>query len=169
VKLLSVSAGLSKTDALKLEYRIKRSPTNKKLSILEQAKDHEEMGTQKTLQQISSELQSVIKSLQQLSASVRKITSVLENISHEQSAPPKTRRAPVRKKVVMKNGVEETIKRVSSTTIVYDLLKKSDQGMNTAALMKATGYDQRKIYNITFRLNKEGKIQRAKRGIYMAH
>lgn len=35
VKLLAASAGMSKSDALKLEYRIKRTPADKKLSVLE--------------------------------------------------------------------------------------------------------------------------------------
>ncbi|WP_319521866.1 GIY-YIG nuclease family protein [uncultured Desulfosarcina sp.] len=37
VKLLAASGGMSKSDALKLEYRIKRTPADKKLSVLENA------------------------------------------------------------------------------------------------------------------------------------
>ncbi len=126
------------------------------------------MGTTQTLQQIRNELQSVVKNLLQLTASIGNIVAAVENLSGEELPPPKTRRSPVRKKVVVKNGVVETIKRVPSTTIVYDLLKKSDLGMDISALMKATGYDQRKVYNVTYRLKKEGKIQRADRGVYKA-
>jgi len=37
VRLLAASAGMSKSDALKLEYRIKRTPADRKLSVLENA------------------------------------------------------------------------------------------------------------------------------------
>lgn len=119
-----------------------------------------------TLQQIRNELQSVVKSIQQLNASVGTIVAAFEKINGEESPRPKAKRSPVRKKVVVKNGVVETIKRVPSTKIVYDILRKSNQGMDIADLMKATGYDQRKVYNITFRLKKEGKIENVGRGAY---
>ena len=37
VRLLAASTGMSKSDALKLEYRIKQTPAHKKLSALENA------------------------------------------------------------------------------------------------------------------------------------
>lgn len=97
------------------------------------------------LQQIRNELESVAKSIQQLNTSVGTIVAAFEKLNGEESRRPRAKHAPVRKKVVVKNGVVETIKRVPSTKIVYDVLRKSGQGMDIAALMKATGYDQRKV------------------------
>jgi len=37
VRLLAASAGMSKSEALKLEYRIKQAPADRKLSVLENA------------------------------------------------------------------------------------------------------------------------------------
>ena len=124
------------------------------------------MGSTKTFKQISNELYSVVKNLQELTVSVGNIVAAIENMNGDKNPQPKTKRAPVRKKVVVKNGVVETIKRVPSTKVVYDLIKKSDRGMDIAAIMKATGYDQRKVYNVTYRLKKEGKVQHAERGVY---
>ena len=126
------------------------------------------MGNTQTLQKIHNELQTVDKSLQQLAASVGNILAAIEKMSGEESPRSKAKRSPVRKKVVVKNGVVEMIKRIPSTKIVNDMLRKSDRGMDIAALMQATGYDQRKVYNITFRLKKEGKIENAGRGVYRA-
>ncbi len=126
------------------------------------------MGNTQTLQKIHNELQTVDISLQQLAASVGNILAAIEKMNGEESPRPKAKRSPVRKKVVVKNGVVEMIKRIPSTKIVYDMLRKSDRGMDIAALMQATGYDQRKVYNITFRLKKEGKIENAERGVYRA-
>jgi hypothetical protein len=60
--------------------------------------------------------------------------------------------------VVVKDGVVEKIKRIPASQIVYDIIQKSPQGIDTANLMKATKFDQRKIHNITFRLKKLGRI-----------
>ena len=126
------------------------------------------MGNTQTLQKIRNELQTVDKSLQQLAASVGNILAAIEKMNGEESPRPKAKRSPVRKKVVVKNGVVEMIKRIPSTKIVYDMLRKSDRGMDIAALMQATGYDRRKVYNVAFRLKKEGKIENAGRGVYRA-
>ena len=126
------------------------------------------MATTQTIQQIKNELQSIVINLQDLTESIGTIVEAIAETDGERSTRPKTKRAPVRKKVVVKNGVVETIKRVPSTKIVIDLLRKSSRGMDIAELMKATRYDKRKVYNITFRLKKEGKILRAERGVYRA-
>jgi len=68
--------------------------------------------------------------------------------------------------VVVKDGVVEKIKRIPASQIVYDIIQKSPQGIDTASLMKATKFDQRKIHNITFRLKKLGRITTGDRGVY---
>ena len=119
------------------------------------------------LQEIQKELHSVVKSIQQLSDSVGNIVTGFEKIAQEDSPKVvKAKRAPVRKKVVVKNGIVEKIKRIPAAQIVYDIIQKSAQGVDTAALMKATGFDQRKIHNITFRLKNQGRIKSGGRGMY---
>lgn len=125
------------------------------------------METTEILRTIHKELQSIVSSIEQISDSVDRITTEMETLS--QGTPFKgiaAKRSPTRKKVLIKDGVVQTIKRIPSTKIVYDILLKSAQGMDTTALMKATGFNQRKIHNITFRLKNQGKIKTVGRGIY---
>ena len=70
--------------------------------------------------------------------------------------------------MVVKNGVVEKIKRIPATKIVFDLIKNSIHGMKIDEMMKITGYNQRKIYGITFRLKNQGKIKSEERGVYKA-
>jgi hypothetical protein len=126
------------------------------------------MRTQQTLQQVRDELRSIANNLVQVTSSIGVIIAALEKINGKASPQIIPKRGPIRKKLVVKDGVVETIKRVPSTKIVFDVLSKSDQGMDTNALMTATGYDQRKVYNVVFRLKKEGKIESVARGIYRA-
>jgi hypothetical protein len=51
---------------------------------------------------------------------------------------------------------------------VLDAIKRSKQGINFAGIQAKTGFDEKKIRNIIFRLNKTGKIKRKSRGIYIA-
>jgi len=125
------------------------------------------MGNNDLLQHIQKELHGVVRHIQQLTDSVATIVTAIEKLAEADSptgAQPK--RAPVRKKVLVKNGVVEKVKRIPATRIVMDIIKNSRQGMNTADLMRVTGFNQRKIHNITFRLKNQGRIKSGERGVY---
>jgi hypothetical protein len=125
------------------------------------------MENKKIIMQIQKELQSVVKSSQQLAESLGKIVAAVEKFAQRDSSQAvRVKRAPTRKKVVVKNGVVEKIKRIPASQIVYDAIQKAAHGIDTAGLMKATGFNQRKIHNITFRLKKLGRIKSAERGVY---
>ena len=56
---------------------------------------------------------------------------------------------------------------LTAVDIVLDTIKQSRQGMDFAEIQAKTGFDEKKIRNIIFRLNKTGKIKRKRRGIYI--
>ena len=57
---------------------------------------------------------------------------------------------------------------MTAIDIVLDAIKRSKQGIDFAAIQAKTGFGEKKIRNIIFRLNKTGKIKRKSRGIYIA-
>ena len=57
---------------------------------------------------------------------------------------------------------------LTAVDIVLDTIKHSRQGLGFADIQAKTGFDEKKIRNIIFRLNKTGKIKRKTRGIYIA-
>jgi hypothetical protein len=57
---------------------------------------------------------------------------------------------------------------VTAMDIVYDVIKRSRNGIGFVDIQAKTGFGDKKIRNIIFRLNKMGKIKRPKRGIYIA-
>jgi len=167
VVIAGTSSKMTKSDALKLEHRIKRTPANRKRFKLESGKAYLKMENAQILQQIQNELKMVAKSVKHLSDSVGNIASAIEKLAQtDESMDSKVKRAPVRKKVLIKHGVVAKIKRIPATKIVYDIIQKSAQGIDTASLMKATGFNQRKIHNITFRLKNQGRIKSEERGVY---
>jgi hypothetical protein len=57
---------------------------------------------------------------------------------------------------------------MTAIDVVLDAIKGSKQGIDFAAIQAKTGFGEKKIRNIIFRLNKIGKIKRKSRGIYIA-
>ena len=56
----------------------------------------------------------------------------------------------------------------ASDTVLEIIKENGDDGVNFAEILGKTGFDDKKIRNIIFRLNKLGKIKRKNRGIYVA-
>ena len=52
--------------------------------------------------------------------------------------------------------------------LVLDVIKRSRQGVGCPEIQVQTGFGEKKIRNIIFRLYKSGKIKRKSRGIYVA-
>ena len=52
--------------------------------------------------------------------------------------------------------------------VVYDAIKSFEHGADFAEIQAKTGFGEKKIRNIIFRLNKFGRIKRKNRGIYIA-
>ena len=54
----------------------------------------------------------------------------------------------------------------SATDRVLDLIKRSRNGVTITQIREQTGYDDKKLRNIIYRLNQRGKITRISRGSY---
>ena len=57
---------------------------------------------------------------------------------------------------------------VTAVDMVFETIKRSRKGLGFADIQAKTGFGEKKIRNIIFRLNKIGKIRRKRRGIYVA-
>jgi len=57
---------------------------------------------------------------------------------------------------------------VPAADAVLDVIKRSKQGLKFADIRAKTGFADKKIRNIIFRLNKLEKIKRHSRGVYVA-
>jgi hypothetical protein len=68
----------------------------------------------------------------------------------------------------LKNRVSRRKTALTAIDIVYDVIKRSRKGLGFADIQAKTGFGDKKIRNIIFRLNKNGKIKRKSRGIYTA-
>jgi hypothetical protein len=71
-------------------------------------------------------------------------------------------RATAKNKGAVKNGA------VTALDTVFDIIQKAPEGSSFKDIQNKTGYDDKKIRNVIFRLNKMEKIKRKSRGIYVA-
>ncbi len=65
-----------------------------------------------------------------------------------------------------KQTKKTAVKRKSASSIVLEVVANHPKGTNFKKIKGATGFDDKKIRNIIFRLDKLKKIKRVKRGIY---
>ncbi len=61
---------------------------------------------------------------------------------------------------------KKTGKRKTAVVTVHEEILKYPQGVNFATIKSITGYDDKKLRNIIYRLDKIGKIEKVERGIY---
>lgn len=76
---------------------------------------------------------------------------------------------PVRKakKAQAKSGKAKAAKETQMDAIV-SLVSRAEGGITTSALKEKTGLAERQIWSIVYRAEKQGKIKKTKRGLYVA-
>ena len=75
------------------------------------------------------------------------------------------------RQVSIKNNRSKKVKGRSGSTAVnqvFEVIKGFKQGAGLPDIKEKTGFDEKKVRNIIFRLNKNGVIKRQSRGVYVA-
>ncbi len=67
-----------------------------------------------------------------------------------------------------KNRARDGRSAATSAGITLDVIKRFRNGVGFAGIQARTGFGEKKLRNIIFRLHKMGKIVRKSRGIYLA-
>lgn len=123
------------------------------------------------MKELKREFKSVLKSLKALSQKTEKMIKTLDKLEKGQmpkktkeKAKPKAKamkKAPVRKPAASKKT------KLTAADTILSVIKRSRKGVDTAALTKKTGLEGRKIWDITYRLKKQGKIKKDRKGLYV--
>jgi predicted Rossmann fold nucleotide-binding protein DprA/Smf involved in DNA uptake len=111
------------------------------------------------MSQLKKGLKTVAKDLKRLTQKTDKMIKQLEKLEKAQAA--KKPKAKAVKKAVAKKPT------LSAGETVLAIVKRSRKGIDKATLIKKTGFEGRKIWDIIYRLKKEGKIKSAGRGLYV--
>ena len=126
---------------------------------------------------IQKELTAVQKKLTTIKLKVDNLIAAVEKSETKVAKPSKAKAVkaqPVKKakkakpaKKAPKAPAKEKAVKVTATDQVLNIINGSKNGVDTATLVKETGFDQKKVRNIVFRTMKQGKIKRADKGIYV--
>ncbi|MBU1162917.1 MAG: hypothetical protein KKA75_02060 [Proteobacteria bacterium] len=88
----------------------------------------------------------------------------LETMLKSSPALTKSKRSSKDITTTKKSGSESSL---TASDMVLEAIKKSKQGANFAEIQAATGFGEKKLRNIIFRLNQIKKIKRKNRGVYI--
>ena len=112
---------------------------------------------------ITTELKAIGKELTKLANQTEKLAAELGKAEKPEATSVKTK---TKAKAVTKKAPVKAAK-ITDTDKLIAIINRSKKGIDTATLMKKTGFDQKKVRNILNRTYKQGKITRVEKGIYV--
>jgi len=121
----------------------------------------------KNLQAVNRELKALAKKVVRLVVAVGKLEKT--KVAKKPKAKA-VKRKPVKKTVAKKVAVKKPAKKKTTKTVidtVLTIIRRSKKGVNTAALMKKTGFNERQIHNNVYKLKKQGKVKSVGKGVYL--
>jgi hypothetical protein len=125
------------------------------------------------MKEIDVALKAVVEGLKMLAQGVEKIAEKLEDsVPNKQPTAKPARKAATKpkktanKKTISKKAPLKKAVKVTAADTVLAIIKRSKKGIDSASLVKKTGFDKKKIANIVFKLRKQGKIKSVSKGVY---
>ncbi len=122
----------------------------------------------KDLQAVNSEIKALSKKVEKVIVAVDKLekAKAVKAKPVRKAAAKPVRKAAVKKAAVKKPAAKKTAQ-LSAVDTAFGFIKRYKKGISTAALMEKTGFDQKKVYNIIYKLNSLGKIKSVGKGVYV--
>ena len=119
------------------------------------------------MNQVRRELMAVSKSLKQLTGKTEKMLNALDKLDKAPAAVKQKAKAKPAKKVAVKTKAKAKAK-ATAGEVILSLITKGKKGVDTAKIQKTTGFNNQKVRDNIYKLQKRGKIKRVDRGIYIA-
>ena len=162
VELAGASSEMTKSDALKLEYRVKQVPVYKKNFELTMGEEKMTMNLKKDLQAVNKELKALSKKVDKMIVAVGKLEKPKVKATKAKPAKKTMAKAKPMEKTVAKKAVKLT-----ATDTVLNIIKRYKKGIGIPILKTKSGFNDKKVRNIVQKAFKEGKIKRVDKGIYV--
>ncbi len=131
----------------------------------------------KNLQTVNRELKALAKKVDRLAIAAGKLekpkvakkpkAKVVKRKPAKKTVAMKVaaKKVAVKKRAVKKVAAKKTTKTAIDTILA--IIRRSKKGVNTAALMKKTGFNERQIHNNVYKLKKQGKVKSVGKGVYL--
>ena len=109
-------------------------------------------------------MQDLKMSLKKVSSDLKKMAGQVEKLAGKLEAKTEAKAKPV--KEAAKKVLKKTAQPTAADT-VYKVIARYKKGANMAAINQKTGYDNKKIHNLVYKLKKQGKIKSEAKGVYV--
>lgn len=125
------------------------------------------------MKKMKDQLKSISKSLVSLSKQVDRLTKQVDKLQPAKKAAPKKavkkKAAPKRKPAVRRKVAKRPAAGKSATVLdsVFNVIKRSRNGVSIAALKAKTKLDSRQLSNALYKLSKKGQVRAKSRGVYV--
>ncbi len=130
------------------------------------------------MKKLKTDLEAISKALNGLAQKVQKLQEQIGGETKPAKKPKAkavkakaVKKAPIKKVVVKKAAPKKATskKGIQATAVdtVLSIIQRYKKGVGNAALMEKTGYNQKKIANLVFKLRKQGKIKSVAKGVYV--
>ena len=106
------------------------------------------------------------KDLQAIGKELTKLVKQIEKLVAALGKAEKPKATSVKTKAVTKKAPVKAVKKTDTDKLLA-IINRSKKGVDTATLMKKTGFNQKKVRNMLNRTYKQGKITRVAKGIYV--
>jgi len=113
---------------------------------------------------ITKDLQAISKELTKLANQTEKLAATLGKAEKPKAKSVMTKTKA--KAVITKKAPVKAVKKTDIDKLLA-IINRHKKGVDTATLMKKTGFDQKKVRNMLNRTYKQGKITRVEKGIYV--
>ena len=113
---------------------------------------------------IEQELRAVSKKLVSLQKTVEKLAAAAGK--NKAPAAPKVK-AVAKAKSSSKEKKSKPGKEPTAAETVMGFIRRSRKGIDTGTLIEKTGFNQKKIANIIYKLKKQGVIKSPEKGVYV--
>ena len=110
-----------------------------------------------SLEKVASDLMKVANKAEEIAAKLDTQAKSSPKQAAAKAKPAKTVAKKVSKKTAQPNAADT----------VYKVLARLKKGANMAAIRQKTGYDNKKIHNLIYKLKKQGKIKSETKGVYV--
>ena len=126
------------------------------------------------MKELHSVLNIVSDGLKTLAKGVEAIAEKVDEVAKSQGVVKPKRKKPSTaakkvkavKKPVQKATKKKEVKSATDADKVLEIIGRSKKSAGTAVIMQKTGFNQKKIANIIYRLRKQQKIKSVGKGVY---
>ena len=121
------------------------------------------------MKNLKKDLQVVARALKGISVAVEKIQKQVDKLDKPKAKAKVVKKVAAKKAPAKKVTAKKAAAKKPATAVdtVLGIINRYKKGVDTSALMKKTGFSQRKIHNIVYKLKKQGKVKSVGKGVYL--